>query len=129
MLPEQIKANTFYSHTDEYAWQRSYVADAVEALANHDYAILGGEVWIVENGQILAVPRLRSGENSVIGWDTKEKEETETWNQFVLRTAKEALAAIESLDAEEEVMPEVRSKVYYNLTFTNEQEYAELRVV
>jgi hypothetical protein len=128
MLPEQIRANAFYSHTDEYAWQRSYIADTVEALANHGYAILGGEVWIVENGRILAAPPLRSGENSVIGWDTKEKEEAETWDQFVLRTAKETLAVIESLDAEEEVMPEVRNKVYYNLTFTNEQEYAELRV-
>jgi hypothetical protein len=128
MIPTEIKTNAFYSHTDEYAWQRSHIANAIRALANHGYSILGGEVWIVENGKILAAPLLLSGKNAVIGWITKEKEKMETWEQFAQRTAKESLASIESLNAEEEIMPELRSKVYYNLSFVDEREYSETRV-
>jgi hypothetical protein len=89
---------------------------------------LGGEVWIVEGSEILALPPLRSGGNAVIGWDTADKDSGESWNQFVERTANESLVAIESLNAENEVLPEAALKVFYNLTFVKEEEYPELLV-
>jgi hypothetical protein len=128
MISEQIKATAFHSQGDEYAWQRPHIASAIEALTDQGYAILGGEVWIVEGDDILAMPPLRSGGSAVIGWDTADKDIGESWNQFVERTAKESLVAIDSLNAENEVLPEVAPKVFYNLTFVTEQEYAELLV-
>jgi hypothetical protein len=128
MSPEQIKATAFHSQSDEYAWQRPHIAKAIEALADQGCAILGGEVWIVKGSDILALPPLRSGGNAVIGWDITDKESDEGWNQFVERTAKESLAAIESLNAENEVLPEAAPNVFYNLTFVKEEEYSKLLV-
>src|SRR5215212_3592264 len=98
MLLSEITAKAFHSQTDEYAWQRADALAAIKALANNSLAILGGEVWIVQNNEILALPPLKTGSNAVIGRDTREKSGEETWKEFVERTAREAVAAIESLN-------------------------------
>jgi hypothetical protein len=126
MLPTEITAKAFHSQSDEYAWQRADVLAAIEAISSNALAVLGGEVWIIQRNEILALPPLKTGGNAVIGWDTREKAKTETWEEFVDRTAQETIAAIDSLKAEDEVKTELADKVYYNIVFVNEAEYAAL---
>ena len=125
MLPPAITNAAFAATNGEVAWQRPDVAAAVHAIAEQQWAILGGEVWIVRAGQITAGPLLQDGQRAVIHWSSTQAA-GEAWAQFVQRAATETLAAIDGLQVEVRVVPQDAAHVYYNLTFVTEIEYAEL---
>ena len=124
-LPEKARETIFHTSGEEYAWKRADIAEVVESLTEENYAILGGEAWLVENGAIWGMLPLRSGGTAVFAWDS-DKQTSETWNQFVRRAAEETLSWIEKLNAEDDVPIEKREFVCYNLTYVTEKEYSEL---
>ncbi len=125
MLSAAIINTAFCATNGELAWQRPNMAAAVHAIAAQQWAILGGEVWVVRAGQIHAGPLLQDGHSAVMHWSSTLAA-GELWAQFVQRAARETLAAVDALDAEATVVPEDAAYVYYNLTFVTEAEYAEL---
>ena len=124
-LPEKAKETIFHTSGEEYAWKRADIPDVVEALAEEDYAILGGEAWTVENGVICPTVPMPDGNSAIFVWDT-EKRAFETWKQFVQRAAKETVSFIDKYNTEDEVPPEESAFVCYNLTYVTEKEYLEL---
>lgn len=124
-LPEKAKEAIFNTLGEEYAWKRADIADVVEALTEENYAILGGEAWLVENGSVWGMLPLRSGGTALFAWDA-DKQASETWQQFVQRAAKETLSWIEKSNADEEIPIEKREFVCYNLTYVTEQEFSKL---
>jgi hypothetical protein len=60
-----------------------------------------------------------------IHWDC-EKKADETWSEYVRRSGQEALSHIRKMNVEDFVSPELAGAVYYNLTYINEKEWADL---
>ena len=55
-----------------------------------------------------------------------EKGGSESWDDFVKRSKKEAIASIGNLSAEATVADEFKSSIYYNLSYVDEVEYNNL---
>lgn len=125
MLPPALTNAAFCATNGEVAWQRPEMAAAGHAIAEQQWAILGGDVWIGRAGQINAGPLLQNGQRAVIPWSSTHAA-AESWAQFVQRAASATLAAMDALDTEATVVPEDAAYVYYTLTFVTEAEYAEL---
>ena len=123
----RVDDNAFEAPNGELAWLASYVFVAIETIRQDNLAILGGEVWVVINGAVRAMPPLADGGTAVIAWNTNKPASNESWREFVDRAAKETVLAIKKISAEETVAREVRDKVYYNLCYVSEAEYKELR--
>jgi hypothetical protein len=61
-LPEAVKACAYKASNGEYAWTRSHVGSALQAIAATAQATLGGEVWAVgPEGIWGAIPTARGG--------------------------------------------------------------------
>ena len=112
-----LLARAFRAPNGELAWSSVDVWEAIDTLQRSDLAILGGEVWAVSGGNLLAMPRLASGQSAVIAWGTDERRAEEAWPEFVARTAAESRSRIRAMNPEEAVAPELREKLYYNFCY------------
>ena len=122
----------------ELAWNKDDVASAITELTAANFAILGGEVWLAvrkaeippltqlnDKRFILGLIKGKDGKDYVFHWDCKKKAE-ETWSEYVRRSGQEALSHIRKMNVEDFVSPELAGAVYYNLTYINEKEWADL---
>jgi hypothetical protein len=120
-FPKELEDVAFRSANGEYAWQRSEALAAVRVLAAAGRAVLGGELWLVEDGQLWAALPQQSGPPAVYSWETHRRP-NESWSTYVERALAEALSAIETLPAGAEVRMRPHAKVYYNLTWADADE-------
>jgi len=54
-LPKEIISSAFIADGGEYAWHSSHIFIALQAILITDRAILGGDVWTIENGKICSL--------------------------------------------------------------------------
>jgi hypothetical protein len=120
-FPRELEDAAFRSVNGEYAWQRSEALAAVRALADGGCAVLGGELWLVRDGEIWGALRQRSGPSAVYSWET-ERRPGEPWPTYVARALGEARSAIQALPGEAEVAAPPGAMVYYNLTWAGADE-------
>ncbi len=121
LFPQELEDSAFRSADGEYAWQRVDALAAVRALADTGRAVLGGELWLVRDGEVWGVVPQHSGPPAVYAWET-ERRANEAWSAYVARACVEALAAIQALPGEAEVAAPPTAKVYYNLTWVGADE-------
>ncbi len=123
---QATEQRAFRASNGEYAWQRQDIAAAVHELMDSDLAVLGGEIWVIANGQIHACPPVE-GVGTVIHWGC-ERKPGETWKDFVHRAGAYTLEAINDLgkDAEAEIDMPVDGRVFYNLAWCTESEFSDL---
>jgi hypothetical protein len=121
LFPRELEDSAFRSADGEYAWQRSEALAAVRALADKGRAVLGGELWLVRDGEVWGVLPQHSGPPAVYAWET-ERRPNEAWSAYVARASVEALSAIQALPGEAEVAAPPKAKVYYNLTWVGADE-------
>ena len=139
----EVLSHGISSASGELAWKREYVFRAIDELIENEFAILGGEVWalVEENEFESKIPPLtridsktyalgaidcKDGETSVFGWET-EKELSETWDQYLLRTKKETILSIEELNVENEVVLKYKNSIYYHLIYANKKKFKNIR--
>ena len=127
MIPNTILQTAFKYGNEEYAWLKKDVAEALTALSENGYAMLGGELWIVKYSKIYGLLPCKDGSSGCFHWNTQEKQPNESWSEYCGRTATESLELISGLNVESCVLPELIDYVYYNLCFVTESEYAELK--
>ncbi|MBF5041597.1 hypothetical protein FGE12_04300 [Aggregicoccus sp. 17bor-14] len=127
MLPPSLLGTAFVSTSQEYAWRKAELPRAVRELADASLLILGGEAWIAEDGHFLGLLPTLDGQSCVIHWET-EVPPALPWREQVAQAAEQTLRIIPGLDAEEEVVPEYRDLIWYNVTFCNEEEYGALQL-
>jgi hypothetical protein len=120
-FPRELEDAAFRSADGEYAWQRSEAIAAVRVLADSGRAILGGELWLVRDGEVWAGLPQQSGPPAVYAWET-ERRSGEPWPTYLARACGEALSAIQALPREGEVAAPSGAKVYYNLTWAGADE-------
>jgi hypothetical protein len=125
MFPADLERDAFRSG-DEFGWTREQAIAAIEVLRRHDLAILGGELWYVEDGLIQPSVPQRQGPNALHVWDT-ERQPGEIWANFVQRGAYDALTRVESWPEPESVPPDLPGRILYNLTWVSESEFEELK--
>ena len=86
-LPSDIHSKAYVSPgAGEFAWRRSDVADAVEALAAGGFAIVGGKLWVVpqrDRGWSGLIPNAAGGPDEVWSWDTNPRSAEESWDAIV----------------------------------------------
>jgi uncharacterized protein (DUF2164 family) len=117
----------------ELAWNKDNVASAIAELIAANYAVLGGEVWLAvqkaevppltqldDKRLVLGLVKGKDGKDYVFHWDC-DKKATETWSEYVRRSAEEALSHIQEMNVEDFVSPELAGGIYYNLTYTSEE--------
>jgi hypothetical protein len=126
-LLDRLFGNAFRASNGDYAWQRADLDGALESLSAAHYAILSGEVWVVEGNLFCPLSPVRAGGWALHAWETPQREDYETWGHFAHRTAEESLRAIHDLNPEESVPPEIADKLYYHICFTDEATYQPLK--
>jgi hypothetical protein len=117
----QLEASAHRSSGGEYAWRRPEALLAARALADAGFAILGGELWLVHNGEIHGVLPQRLGPPAVYHWESKRLP-AESWAAFVARSHTESCSAINALPAEAEIEAPPGAEIYYNLTWLSQDE-------
>jgi hypothetical protein len=118
-----LSASAFRATNGDYAWRRGDLPQVMELLAAGHYAILSGEVWVVEGNLFCPLSPCRTGGWTLLAWESSPREDDESWDHFAQRSADEALRAIHTLSPEERVPTEVADKLYYHLCFTDEVAY------
>ncbi len=119
-FPSDLEQSAHRSGT-EYAWRRADAKRAARHLADFSHAILGGELWLVHGTEIWGVVPQRVGPPGVYHWAV-ERGASEPWPSYVARSCSETLAAIDALPPEGEAEISPGADIFYNLTWTNEQQ-------
>lgn len=137
---DKILERAIESFNGELAWRRNDVIHAIKELIENNYAILGGDVWSVV-GCESSLPKLtqidsekigvgiikgKEGQDYVFNWYSV-KEQTESWDEYVIRSKKETIDSINQMNAEEYVQKELIDTIFYNLVYANEFEFNKLR--
>lgn len=120
-FPRELEDAAFRSVNGEYAWQRSEALAAVRVLADSGLAVLGGELWLIRDGEVWSALPQQSGRPAVNSWET-ERRPGEPWATYVARARGEALSAIQALPSGALVAAPPTAKVYYNLTWAGADE-------
>jgi len=109
-LPKEIILSAFVSTDGEYAWQRPHIFAALRAIAETGQAILGGDVWTVENGEICS---LFPNTKGVRMWNTRPQKPDELWFDYCQHTCNESIGEIEKTQLENEVNQEFQQYIFY----------------
>lgn len=124
-LPDSLRKIACQSKNGILAWKKEDISQVLKKLAELQIAVLGGEIWAIDNGKIHGVLPLKSEGTSVFHWSI-EREKDEAWGKFVKRSLDETVSAINNLNPEQDVKKEFANKLYYNLTLSNELNYNKL---
>jgi len=103
----------------QYAWRRADAIRAARALADAALAILGGELWLLRDTEVLGVLPQRFGPPLVYHWEC-EQGPSESWPKVAARSCAASVAAIETLPPEEEVEVPEDAEIYYKLSWVSE---------
>jgi hypothetical protein len=125
MFPIELEREAFQVN-GEFGWTRAQIPEVVKILRSHHIAILGGELWWVqESGEYFGSIPQRHGPPAVYPWDTR-RGPNEPWSQFVDRSAAETLEAVQRWPASEDLPNRTSGRVLYNLTWVSEEEFDAL---
>ena len=128
VLPEELWEAAFRTSNGDCAWRRHDLSSVLGALSDRRFAVLGGEVWVVEGNLFCPLSPARSGGLTLLAWQSPEREAQETWDHFAHRTAEETLRSIDALNPEECVPTDVADKLYYHINFAGESDYHALKL-
>ncbi len=107
-----------YEFNSEYAWKPENIPELVSALKENRIAVLGGEVWEKTNNG----PFVNS---NIYQWNSKQKDNNESWNNYVDRTLKEMETFALNLRKEKELSKKW-SEIYISIEMIDENEYSRL---
>ena len=118
-FPLEIASEAFVAN-NEAAWRPAPACKAIEWLAANGYAVLGTELWLLENdGTIQSAPLGSSGMREVHG-NSINRERGEAWALFASRSAAETLAYLRSFNPADIVE---NGEVYFNVVWASESDF------
>lgn len=109
-----------------YAWKKERLPAVFEALAAAGRAVVGGEVWGLQDFEIYGAIPARQGHTRIFAWSTPAKSPEMDWPTYVARSLQYAAQAVEDLNAESEVLPAFRDRLVYHLAFRDETDYRRI---
>jgi hypothetical protein len=111
-LPDKFKKAAFHPSHYIYAWKRTHLEKLFEEFLSSNLAILGVEVWLVEDGQTQALIPLKNGE--IKNFEAKfERKKGEEGFDFAERSNKAAQEAVNLWDLEKNARLGKNDKIFY----------------
>jgi hypothetical protein len=130
LIPNEWRARAYIANNGELAWPRGDALAVLPTIVGLDLAVLGGEVWMVDEttrtirASLLGVDGHDEGIYSwevQPGWDPTR----ESWPAFCARAAEVTAESIRYL-REELVRADFRPRLRFNLTFVTQNQYVAL---
>ena len=112
-LPESLKKNAYHPSQFVYAWKRSYLDKLFDEFLLNNFAITSFEVWLIEDDVISKTVPLESGQIKVFNHKFFQSKDEE-WYDFVERSIKETVNALNQLNLEKTVRLDLANKVWYH---------------
>jgi len=139
---EHLKSSEISITNGEKAWKSDVAIEVVKAMAAQNYASRHAELWALvpqnyagansykgnklsdvnADFKVIGLIDTIDGTNFVYAWSVS-REDGETWEAFVERSKQKSIEMISRPDVVDDVMPELKDKLYYNLNFISEKEY------
>ena len=120
-FPPELAAAAFKTD-NEAAWRPLPACAAVQWFSAHGFAVLGTELWLLQNGAIQSLPIGTSGMREVHG-NTVNRWSWETWTSYVSRAAAKTLCYLQSFNPADIVE---EGEVYFNVAWVSEEEFKQL---
>jgi hypothetical protein len=125
-----LLSRAFRASNGELAWTKSDAIQAARELVAGGIAVLGGEVWLImEQGRWDGlIPQANGTVPGVYTWEPRPAswQASETWNDYCVRMCDYTGSVLERLSAETDVVPTLRPRIRYNLTYVSREEYEAL---
>lgn len=136
---EKVLNKAIRALNGELAWKKEDVFQAIDELIENEVAILGGDVWAIRNSSkeisplieleaeniAVGIIKAKDGESYVFNWHSN-KSVSEDWEEYVLKSKRETIDAINKMKTEETVAEEFTDSIYYNLVFASKTEFENL---
>jgi hypothetical protein len=125
-LPAEVHSKAYPSPGGgEYAWRRSDIAEAADALVDNGCAILGGEVQLVpklDGNWSGLIPSADGTPDGVWSWDTDPQDAEESSESYCRRVAAESINVVARMTVEAQCSSVAQEHLWFNLTWTSRQE-------
>lgn len=118
-LPDIFKRRAYHPNAFTYAFRRTDLDKLFEEFMQSNIAISGGEVWLIDGGNVVSIIPLRSGEMNIFNWKVK-REKGEEWYDFVERSVKFSRDLISNWNLEKTVRLDKVSRIVYNFKLEEE---------
>jgi hypothetical protein len=122
-FPPELAAKVFISRSGETAWRLDVAATTVEWFGTHGYAVLGTELWLLQDGWIQSLPIGTSGLGEVHGNAVERKHENEAWDSYVDRCAAETIRYLKSFNPADIVE---KGDLHFQVVWVSEDGYEKL---
>jgi len=120
-FPAQLAATAFVSG-EEAAWRPADAIGVVKWFAEHGYAVLGTELWLVQKDSMRSLPIGTSGQREVHG-NTVDRNKNEGWNSFVIRSTTETAAYLRNFNPSD-IME--KGDLHFQVAWINEEDFEKL---
>jgi hypothetical protein len=122
-FPPELAAEAFVA-TNEAAWPPTSAAAVVDWFSAHGYAVLGTELWLLQDAGIQSLPIGLSGMREVHG-NTVNRESEEAWTSFVARAGAETRAYLQAFKPSDIVE---RGQLFFNITWISGADFGLLHL-
>src|SRR5438552_7640919 len=120
-IPEELIQNAF-SNGEEFAWKQEDCGQVIDWLRHKGNAIMGIELWLPEGQNIRT--GIKTKTELVIYCTACDPLETERWDDYVDRSAKLVIGAINSFSWPEDTVEPPRP-AYFNITWASREWFRE----
>lgn len=121
-FPPQLRSTAFVSG-EEVAWRPIDAIAAVEWFGEHGYAVLGTELWLLQDNQIQSLPIGLTGLREVHGNVVDRMNEDDTWDFYVARVAAETLRYLRSFNPADILE---KGDLHFQVTWISKNDYQNL---
>lgn len=125
LLSAEVTKNAYRARNGELAWKKEDIPAVLNELPKLRIVVLGGEIWGVHEGKIWGMLPMKVGVPAVYSWNV-DSENSETWEQYVERSIRESLEAVNDAKMEDLVQDFLRDKLHFNLSLCSEENYKQL---
>lgn len=116
----QLLVDAAFRTANEAAWPVDQAVDLIQWCRQAGLAVLGTELWMIDQSDNSIQPGLNSPEGFAICHNSCNPKPGEAYDEYVARSADEAIAAIRSYG--EPVDPiEQQRRPYFNITWAGEE--------
>jgi hypothetical protein len=121
-FPSELSVAAFRAG-DEVAWPPMLATTAVEWFSTNGYAVLGTELWLLNDGAIQGLPMGLGGMREVHG-NTVNRGNEESWSLFVARAGAETRTYLQAFNPSDIIE---RGQLVFNVVWVNEAEFKNQR--
>lgn len=142
-LSRKTRNRALIAPSGDYGWKKDFIYEALDEIAELNYAVIGCEVWAVEierdekvldvfeelfltvkDAHIDAIP-CKGGKIEIFNLSCGRRE-NETWNEYIKRSRDEAVAFIKGSTVEERAVESLKDNIFYNPVFIDEKGYEKI---